>query len=160
MTELKNSINDKTLKFKLWQNSKTKIFTTQKLKLWQNSKTQIKTKLNSNCENSKTQIVTKLNNSNCDKTQKLKFWTKNNFWQKSFVKNKLTPRQPMRCIWGSYLRPRDVFQIFCWMLSSEYSNYLARRVREDVNNKCWMCNRCFQYFGRLGKPYLWIFQIC
>ena len=146
MTKLKKSNCDKTQKLKLWQTLTTQIVTKLKnMKLWQNPNPQ---------------IVTKLNNSNCDKTQKLKFWSKNNFWQKSFVKNKLTPRQPMRCIWGSYLRPRDVFQIFCWMLSSEYSNYLARRVREDVNNKCWMCNRCFQYFGRLGKPYLWIFQIC
>ena len=36
------------------------------------------------------------NNSNCDKTQKLKLYSKEQFLTKSFVNNNLTPRQPMQ----------------------------------------------------------------
>ena len=83
--------------------------------------------------NTKTQIVTKLKNSNYDKTKKkmwqLKLWqnTKIKLWQNSktvatvavvhcpaavmtavivtsFSNNSLTPRQPMRCSWCSFLR--------------------------------------------------------
>ena len=36
---------------------------------------------------------------------------KNIFRQKSFVKNHLTPRKPMRCIQGSHLRSCDVLRI-------------------------------------------------
>ena len=77
--KLKNSNCDKTLKLKLWQNSKTHSDKTQKLKLlkknsknlcetkpklWQNLRTQTMTK-----KYSKNQIVTKLKNSNCDESQ-------------------------------------------------------------------------------------------
>ena len=95
----------------MWQNSKTQNVTTQKLKMGQNSKTQnvIKPE-NSKCDITqklimwlklKTQNMTKLKNSNSDQ--------KNYFWQKSFVKNNLTPQHPMRCIRGSHLRYCDVF---------------------------------------------------
>ena len=104
MTKHKNSKCDKTQnvsKLKMWQNSK--------LKIWQNSKTQ---------------RVTNFKNSNCDKIHQLKLWqnstTQNSksqiliqkkFWQKTFVKNNLTPWQPMRCIRGSHLRSRDVLTL-------------------------------------------------
>ena len=103
------------------QNSKTKIGTklknlncnkTQKLELGQNSTESLTNFQISNFDeiqqlklrqNSTTQNVTKLKNSNCDKTQQLRVT------DKSFVKNNLTPQQPMRCIRGSHLRSRDFF---------------------------------------------------
>ena len=123
-----NSNCDKTHEFKLWQNSKTEISTklknskcdkTQKLKLWQNSKTQMVTKLkNSNCnetkknelwKNLKTQIGTKIKNSCCNKNLKIKLWqnSKNQIETVLIVtylsKNNLTPWQPIRCSWRSFL---------------------------------------------------------
>ena len=119
-----NSKNQKMTKLKLWQNSscdKTQIVI--KLKLWQTlscDKTQIvtaqivkKKKINnlkcdnSNCDktqylkwwqNSKTQIVTKLQNSNCDK-----------MWIIIISKNIMTPWQPMRCSLRSNLRFSQCF---------------------------------------------------
>ena len=50
------------------------------------------------CQNSGTKMVTKLNNSKCGNTLKFNYNQKNHFGQKSFVRNNLTPRHPMRCI--------------------------------------------------------------
>ena len=50
--------------------------------------------------------MTKLENSNS--------MQKDNFWHKSFVKNNLTLRQPMKCFWSSNLQSRDVFHCICW----------------------------------------------
>ena len=96
VTKLKNSICDKTQKLKLWQNSKTQIFTTknlnysicdktQKPELWQNYKKESLTKLKKKWktykvklwQNSKTSIVSNLKNFNQYKTQKLKTLTCN-----------------------------------------------------------------------------------
>ena len=68
---------------------------TKKLKMWQNSRTQIMTRL-------KTQNVTKL------EIWHLKLWIKKNF-KRAFIKNILTPGQPMRCSLGSVLRFSQCF---------------------------------------------------
>ena len=91
---------------------------TQILYIWQNSKTQNLT----NHKNYK-----KYQTQNVKKTQKLKIWQHKNpkydkpqtlkLWQNSklemlqnpFVKNNLTPQQPMRYTGGSHLQSRDVY---------------------------------------------------
>ena len=100
--QLKNSICEKTQKFKLWQNSRTKMGTkfknsncdkAQKLQLWPNSKTQI-VAINflKKCDKTKkkTQIVTVV----LVTVLTVVIVT-------SFSKNNLTPQQP-RCSWGSF----------------------------------------------------------
>ena len=83
MTKITNSNCDKTLKLKLWQNSKTQIL--------------IKFKKITFLQNSKTQIVTKLKNTNYVETQKLKFWQNSISDQiyKFFGKNILKLWRPM-----------------------------------------------------------------
>ena len=94
VTKLYDSNWDKTqiaTKLKYQQNSKTPIVIKKekKIKRWQNDKTQIRTKLI--------------------------------FWQNLkilFLKNNLTPRQPMRCTLGRHLQSYHVCSI-CWMQNHE-----------------------------------------
>ena len=58
-----------------------------KLKLWHNTKNQTVRTQKSDCD--KTQILSKLKISNCDKTEKFKFWEKNSNTQ-SLTKLKKT----------------------------------------------------------------------
>ena len=157
----KKSNCDQTQKLKFWQSlncNKTQVVTKLKLwhpKLWQNTncdKSQVVTTLklwqNSNCEqkiskslnwtklklwqNSKNQIVTKLINPNCDKTGNM---TNLNLRRKlnlkgSFIKNILTPWQPMRCSLGSVLQFSQCF----WQ---------GAGGTQIINDKHWCLKRLF-----------------
>ena len=107
---------------------------TLKLKLWQNSKTQFVTKHNSYCDTTQN---SNCDNSNSNKTQKLKKQPNSKTWIvmkpknwnserkksktqvltnkiltkliQSFGKNSLTPQQLMRCTLGSVLQSCNVF---------------------------------------------------
>ena len=136
MTKLINS-NYERKKLKLFQNLKTKIVTKlKKLELYQNSKNWIGTKWNIkfdkfeklNLWQSLTiQIETKLKNLNYNQNK--------NFWQKSFVKNKWTPRQPMICIWGSHLQSRNVLTKQVCVTETSYCETKTFQDRKNSSTK-------------------------
>ena len=98
----------------------------QKIKSWHNAKTQIMTKI-------KLWQKSKLN------SWQLNFWQ--NF-EKSFGKNNLTPRQPMRCTLGSILRFCDVLftyipHIFTW-LERQGPGRSVKALHRYVCQLCWV----------------------
>ena len=123
VTILKNSNCDKTQKHKC---DKSPILNThivkktQNLKLWQNSKNQ---------------NVTKLKNSNCDKTQKVIIVT-------YFSKNNLTPRQPMRCSWGSFLQFLWCFLLYQITKIISWMQMIIKKLQQYLKSSLRLCRVC------------------
>ena len=84
----------------------------------------------------------KTKNTNLDKTQNLKSWN-SQFLKKSFGKNNLTPRQRMRCTWGSLLWSCDVFVAGAGELSNT--------DEEGGNLLWWLKYDFFSFFLYLGE---------
>ena len=118
----------------LQQNSMTQIVTQRKLKIWQNSNS-----------NSKKYIY--YSDNLISDNKKIN--------KKSFSKNNLTPRQPMRCTRGSLLRSRDasVMRVDFLRSISSRSHSLASPTcdRNAANNGILSCAlRLMTYVHRIS----------